>query len=83
MQGIIESVSGTTIIVDGELLNPSDAYDQLFKSLGLQSIEVRRVTVGDYSSQVPEIVMSAMREVGADNIAIDLTNGLSLIHIWL
>lgn len=64
------------IRIDSELLNPADAYDLLFEKLGLQAIEVRRVKVDDYTSQIPEIVLSAMKEVGAENIVIDLTNGL-------
>ena len=64
------------IKIEDELFNPADAYEKLINELKLQTIEVRRIKVDDYTSQVPEIVMSAMKEVGVENIAIDLTNGL-------
>ena len=72
----LENSTLKKIKIDGELLNPSFAYDRLFKELRLKTIELRRIQVDDYTSQVPEIVLSAMKEVGPGNIAIDLTNGL-------
>lgn len=64
------------IHINGESVPPSLAYDQIIRELEITNIEIRKITIDDYSSQIPELVISAVKEVGVSNIIIDLTNGM-------
>lgn len=64
-----------TMNLDGEEYSLVDGYEKILKGLNIEYIEFRRKKVYDYSKDIPKLVMAAIREVGRDNIILDLTSG--------
>lgn len=51
-------------------------YSELLSSLNLDNVEIRKKRVSCPVSEIPAIIMSAVREVGTEHIIMDLTCGM-------
>lgn len=61
--------------IDGKIYSLVDGYEEILQELNLKHIEFRRKRVHEYAKEIPGIIMAAIREVGRENIILDLTSG--------
>lgn len=63
------------IQLDGKTYPISIFYENILNFLNLTKVELRRKKILNYSTEIPNIIVSAICEVGKNNIILDLTNG--------
>lgn len=71
----LESGNLTSMMLHGTSYSLSSGYEEILQRLNLTHIEFRRRKINKYAEEIPSIIMSAIREVGRDNIILDLTSG--------
>lgn len=63
------------IQLDGETYSAHIFYEKVLTALNLNEIELRRKKIHNYATDIPNTIVSAIHEVGKNNIVLDLTNG--------
>lgn len=63
------------IQLNGKTYPISIFYENILNFLNLTKVELRRKKIMNYSTEIPNIIVSAICEVGKNNIILDLTNG--------
>lgn len=71
----LESGNLTGMKLHGTSYSLASGYEEIFLRLNLAHIECRRRKINKYAEEIPSIIMSAIREVGRENIILDLTSG--------
>lgn len=72
----IENNTLDHIRLNGETYKLWEGYEKILGSLGLSNIEVRRRKIENNEVDIPNLVVSAVHEVGKNNLIIDLTSGM-------
>lgn len=71
----LETGELSTIKINDETLKAPEAYKLILKSLELDCLECRWRQLKDITNDIPNILLSAIREAGTENVVIDLTCG--------
>lgn len=71
----LETEGLTKMKLRGEMYSLSAGYEKIFARLGLEYVEFRRRRIVKYAEEIPAIIMAAIREVGREQIILDLTSG--------
>ena len=71
----LETEGLTKMKLHGEMYSLSTGYEKILERLGLESVEFRRRRIAKYAEEIPAIIMAAIREVGREQIILDLTSG--------
>lgn len=65
----------STINCDGEKITPNEFVCRIQEALDGDCVEIRQRTIVNYTRDIPNAIMDGIREVGKENIIIDLTCG--------
>lgn len=71
----LQTADTKEIIIDKKSYSVADGCDLLLERIGGEDIEIRRKTVKTPAIDIPQIILSAVKEVGKENLILDLTVG--------
>ena len=69
------SAQSSEIILNGEMVDEWQLLAAIRDMLGDSCIEIRHSIITSYAKDIPRVIMSGVKEVGKENIIIDLTCG--------
>ena len=67
--------TNTTILYEKQHISPNEFIQSIKKEFGDVCLETRERSVNNYAKDIPTVIMDGVREVGKENIIIDLTCG--------
>ena len=63
-----------TVTINGEKASAVEACHRLVREID-KGVEVRFVPIVDYAKKIPQTILEAVKDVGKDNLVLDLTSG--------
>ena len=63
------------MIYGGKTITINDFYQKIKEEVGSDCVEIRERVVFNYAQDIPNVIMDGVKEVGKNNIIIDLTCG--------